>query len=1070
MPLVVASEYIGPLLLQAPIAAGEVPCIRLGTLMSSQFRPLAAQIDLPAMEHSILSMWADQSIFERSLKAREGQIPWTFYEGPPTANGMPGTHHIEARVFKDVFPRFHTMKGKFVTRKAGWDCHGLPVEIAVEKELGFSGKGDIEKFGIAPFNDKCRESVTRHVDAFTTMTERMGFWVDFDQAYWTMSPEYVESVWWSLKEIWKKGLLVQDHRVAPYCPRCGTGLSDHELAQGYETVTDPSVFIRFPITSGDLVDLKASLLVWTTTPWTLVSNTAIAVHPDVDYVAARVTHEEASEVLVVAQALTSSLVGEVEILKTFKGASLERVTYSRPLDFVEIPDAHFVVLATYVTTEDGTGLVHQAPAFGADDLQVCRSYGLPVINPIAPNGTFLPEVPMVGGLFFKDADKPLVKELKLRGVLYKHSQYEHSYPHCWRCHTALIYYAQPSWYIRTTSIKDALIRENEKTNWHPETIKTGRYGDWLNNNIDWALSRNRFWGTPLPIWRCENKHEICVDSLKELGQLAGADLLELDPHRPYVDDITFACAECASTMVRVPEVIDCWFDSGAMPFAQWGYPHKEGSKEKFEAAYPADFICEAIDQTRGWFYTLMTIGTLVFDESSYKNVLCLGHILDKDGRKMSKHLGNVLEPIALMDQHGADAVRWYMLAAGSPWSARRVGHDAISDVVRKTLLTYWNTISFHSLYAHASNFDLTQSPAVKDRSLMDHWILSELNILIEEVDKAYTDFDSQQAGRVLAAFIDDLSNWYVRRSRRRFWDGDAAALATLHECLETLTQLIAPMVPFISEHAWQELIRPARSAAAASVHLTDFPVADPQLINRTLSTQVAMTRRVVEQGRAARAESGIKIRQPLGRALISAAGWDKLPAEMKDQIADELNVINLADIADADGDLVYISIKANFKSLGAKYGADVQAVAKLIAAADATQLVKTLRSQQSATLETFEIDLGDLVITEVPKSGWMVASHDGESVALDLTLTPELIEAGVVREVIRFIQERRKSDGLDISDRITVTYNALPQILAAISAQASHICDEVLATSMTRNESIELGDNELGIALTLKKA
>ena len=466
----------------------------------------------------------------------------------------------------------------------------------------------------------------------------------------------------------------------------------------------------------------------------------------------------------------------------------------------------------------------------------------------------------------------------------------------------------------------------------------------------------------------------------------------------------------------------------------------------------------------------MTIGTLVFDQSSYKDVLCLGHILDKDGRKMSKHLGNVLEPIALMDQHGADAVRWYMLAAGSPWSARRVGHEAISDVVRKTLLTYWNTISFHSLYAHASNFDLAQTPAVKDRSLMDHWILSELNILIEEVDKAYSSFDSQQAGRVLAAFIDDLSNWYVRRSRRRFWDGDVAALATLHECLKTLTQLLAPMVPFISEHAWQELIRPADSHADISVHLTDFPIADAQLIDRTLSTQVAMTRRVVEQGRAARAESGIKIRQPLGRALISAPGWDKLPVEMKDQIADELNVLSLADIADADGDLVDISVKANFKSLGAKYGADVQAVAKLIAAADATNLVKTLRSEQSATVGTFAIDLGDLVVTEVPKSGWMVASHDGESVALDLTLTPELIEAGAVREVIRFIQERRKSDGFDISDRISVTYNALPQILAAITAHAAHICEEVLATSLVHDGSLEAGQNDLGIALTLTKA
>ncbi len=1033
-------------------------------------RPIPAAIDLPGMERSILDFWRTNSIFEASTQAREGAQPWTFYEGPPTANGMPGTHHIEARVFKDVFPRYQTMKGKYVTRKAGWDCHGLPVEIAVEKELGFSGKGDIEKYGIAAFNDKCRESVTRHVDAFTTMTNRMGFWVDFDQAYWTMAPEYVESVWWSLKEIWKKGLLVQDHRVAPYCPRCGTGLSDHELAQGYETVTDPSVYVRFPVTSGELADLGAALLVWTTTPWTLVSNTAVAVHPDVDYAVAEVVVEENREVLVVAEALLSSLTGEVKVLKVIKGKDLERVTYKRPLDLIEIPDSHFIVLATYVTTEDGTGLVHQSPAFGADDLAVCRGYGLPVVNPIAPDGKFLPEVPLVGGLFFKEADKTLVKELKSRGVLYKHQPFEHPYPHCWRCHTALIYYAQPSWYIRTTSIKDELIRENNKTNWHPETIKTGRYGDWLNNNIDWALSRNRFWGTPLPIWCCEDKHEICVDSLAELGALAGQELSNLDPHRPFVDDITFPCAQCSKVMNRVPEVIDCWYDSGAMPFAQWGYPHKPGSVEKFKAAYPADFICEAIDQTRGWFYTLMTIGTLVFDQSSYKSVLCLGHILDKDGRKMSKHLGNVLEPISLMDQHGADAVRWYMLAAGSPWSARRVGHDAISDVVRKTLLTYWNTISFHTLYAEASGFELSQSPALKDRSMMDKWIISELNALIQEVDKSYSEFDSQNAGKALARFIDDLSNWYVRRSRRRFWDGDTAALATLHECLISLTQLLSPMVPFITEHVWQELVKVADPSAAASVHLTDFPIADPSRINLELNAQVAMTRRVVELGRSARAESAIKIRQPLQRALISANGWSTLPTDMKEQIADELNVIDLADIADADGDLVDISVKANFKSLGAKFGKEVQDIAKAIASTDPTDLVKGLRKSGSAKVGTWEIDLADLVVTEVPKSGWMVASHDGESVALDLALTPELIEAGNVREVIRFIQERRKSDGFEISDRINVRWNAEQSVLTAITSAKSHISDEVLALEFERDETIATSDNELGIEVVLKKA
>ncbi len=1034
------------------------------------FRPISAQIDLPAMEHSILDFWRTNAIFEKSISGRDGAPTWAFYEGPPTANGMPGTHHIEARAFKDVFPRFHTMKGKQVVRKAGWDCHGLPVEIAVEKELGFSGKGDIEKFGISQFNDKCRESVTRHVDAFAAMTNRMGFWVDFDQAYWTMAPAYVESVWWSLSEIHKKGLLVQDHRVAPYCPRCGTGLSDHELAQGYETVTDPSVYVRFPITSGALQELGAALLVWTTTPWTLVSNTAIAVNPTVTYVVAKVTHEEKSEVLIVAEPLLEKLQGEVQILSKILGKDLERTTYSRPFDFVEIPDAHYVVLADYVTTEDGTGLVHQSPAFGADDLQVCRAYGLPVVNPVAPDGHFLADVTLVGGMFFKDADKPLVKELKTRGLLYRHQPYEHSYPHCWRCHTALIYYAQPSWYIRTTSIKDELLRENAATNWYPETIKTGRYGDWLNNNIDWALSRNRYWGTPLPIWRCENKHEVCIESLADLGSRAGQELSTLDPHRPFVDDITFACSECSQTMVRVPEVIDCWYDSGAMPFAQWGYPHQEGSKEKFEAAYPADFICEAIDQTRGWFYTLMTIGTLVFDKSSYENVLCLGHILDKDGRKMSKHLGNVIEPMALMDQHGADAVRWYMLAAGSPWSARRVGHDAISDVVRKTLLTYWNTISFHSLYAQASNFEISQSPARNTRPVMDRWIISELSLLTNEVDRCLSDFDSQGAGKALAQFIDDISNWYVRRSRRRFWDGDVAALATLHECLTTLTQLLAPMVPFISEHVWQELVRPVDSTAATSVHLTDFPLANASDIDTQLSAQVALTRRIVELGRAARAESGIKIRQPLQRALIAASGWAALPSDMREQIADELNVADLADIADADGDLVDISIKANFRTLGAKFGGEVQNIAKAIAATDATALVKSLRAKGSADVGTWSIELDDLVITEVPRTGWMVASHEGESVALDLALTPELIAAGSVREVIRFIQEARKTNGFDISDRIRVTWNAPDGVASAVVAALDHISAEVLATEFKRDDALPVVEGELGFNATLVKS
>jgi len=1047
-----------------------------------QYPQLSPHIDLPAVERGILDFWDSHAIFEKSLSSRESGEPWTFFEGPPTANGMPGTHHIEARVFKDVFPRFHTMKGRFVRRKAGWDCHGLPVEIAVEKELGFSGKGDIEKYGIAAFNQKCRESVQRHVGAFTDMTKRMGFWVDFDQAYWTMSPEYVESIWWSLKEIWNKGLLGEDHRVAPYCPRCGTGLSDHELAQGYETVTDPSVYVRFPATSGELADLGAKFLVWTTTPWTLVSNTAVAVNPKVEYLV--LEREEDGERLVVAKEL-ASVVGEHRVLKSFLGSTLERVTYSRPFDLVEIPDAHYIVLGDYVTVEDGTGLVHQSPAFGADDLAVCRRYGLPVVNPVRGDGTFESAIPLIGGQFFKEADKALVKDLKNRELLFKHLPYEHSYPHCWRCHTPLIYYAQPSWYIRTTKIKEALLRENAATDWHPETIKDGRYGDWLNNNIDWALSRNRFWGTPLPIWRCESgekSHDICVGSLKELSQLAGSDLSNTDPHRPYVDEIQFPCPHCSSTsgsaMRRVPEVIDVWYDSGAMPFAQWGYPHREGSKEIFDSAYPADFICEAIDQTRGWFYTLMAIGTLVFDQSSYRSVLCLGHILDKDGRKMSKHLGNVLEPMSLMDQHGADAVRWFMLAAGSPWSARRVGHDLISEVVRKTLLTYWNTVSFQTLYAKAAGFTPSQNGKSPDSAhLLDRWIVSELHLLIKRVDEALSHFDSQESGRVIAEFIDQLSNWYVRRSRRRFWDGDRDALETLHYCLENLTLLMAPMVPFITEHVWQNLITTVKDDAAESVHLATFPLSDPSLIDNDLSRQVALTRRLVELGRAARAESAVKIRQPLSRALISASGWQSLPAELRDQISDELNVLTLDDLS-VSGDLVDVSIKANFRSLGAKFGASVQAIAKAIHAEEAAQLVTVLRSKGSTSIEyndvtgtvqKAEITTEDVLVTETPREGWTYASAHGESLALDLALTPELIAQGIAREAIRLIQDERKALGFDISDRITLVWNASEEHLAAITAHSHHIGEEVLATEIKRDATLALADNEIGLALRLER-
>ncbi|MFG1892343.1 isoleucine--tRNA ligase [Micromonospora sp. NPDC049051] len=1016
------------------------------------YRSVPTQVDLPELDREILHFWHANSIFARSLEQSSGRPEWVFYEGPPTANGMPGAHHIEARVFKDLFPRYKTMKGFHVARKAGWDCHGLPVELAVEKELGFTGKQDIERYGIAEFNARCRESVTRHTDAFAQLTERMGYWVDLDAAYRTMDPEYIESVWWSLKQIFDKGLLVEDFRVAPWCPRDETGLSDHELAQGYETVVDPSVFVRFPLVSGPLAG-RASLLAWTTTPWTLVSNVAVAVHPDVTYVVAT----DGDEQLVVAEPLLAQVLGDGWDLtgESFKGAELERWRYQPPFDLVDVPDAHIVVLASYVTTDSGSGLVHQAPAFGADDLASCRAYGLPMVNPVRPDGRFEADLPLVGGLFFKEADGPLVDDLTARGLLFRNVPYEHSYPHCWRCHTALIYYAQPSWYVRTTEVRDALLRENDRTTWHPATVKYGRYGDWLNNNVDWALSRRRYWGTPLPIWRCEEGHLTCVGSLAELSELTGSDVTGLDPHRPFIDEVTFAC-HCGTTARRVPEVIDAWYDSGSMPFAQYGYPYK--NVELFESRYPAQFICEAIDQTRGWFYTLMAVGTLVFDRSSYENVVCLGHILAEDGRKMSKHLGNILEPVPLMEQHGADAVRWFMAAVGSPWSARRVGHTALQEVVRKVLLTYWNTVAFQALYGRTAGWSPSDAdPAPADRPVLDRWLLSEVNLLVRAVDDALAAFDTHQAGRLLAAFVDDLSNWYVRRSRRRFWRGDPAALATLHEVLGTVTLLLAPLTPFITERVWQDMIVPVTPDAPPSVHLASYPVADESLIDPALSRQMALARRLVELGRAARADSGMKVRQPLSRALASAQGFEELPADLLAEIAAELNIGSVDAVGDAGRSLVDTTAKANFRALGKRFGKAVQQVAKAIAAADAAALRDSLRESGTATVlvgdEPVTLAPDEVVVVETPREGWAVASDAGATVALDLHLTPELRRAGVARDAIRQIQEARKASGLEVTDRIALRYTTTREETAlALAEHRDLVADEVLASDCAEGE------------------
>ncbi len=1029
------------------------------------YEALPPHVDLPQLDHTVIERWRGSKVFQRSIDATAHGPAWTFYEGPPTANGMPGTHHVEARVFKDVFPRYRTMKGYHVPRIAGWDCHGLPVELAVEKELGFTGKPDIEAYGIAQFNAKCRENVQRHVDAFEQMSERMGYWADYQHAYWTMAPDYVESVWWALKTIFDKGLLVEDYRVTPYCPRCGTGLSDHEVAQGYEDVTDPSVYVRLPLTSGPWAG-RADLLVWTTTPWTLVSNTAVAVHPAVTYVLARVADAE----YVVAQPLVHKVFGDdVEVGEQITGRDMEHWSYQRPFEFVELTDANFVALAEYVTTEDGTGLVHQAPAFGADDLAVAKAYDLPVVKPITDDGHFAADIDLVGGMFFKDADETLVTDLRARGLLFRHVPYTHSYPHCWRCHTPLMYYALPSWYVRTTAIKDELLAENEATNWYPATIKHGRYGDWLTNNIDWALSRDRYWGTPLPVWRndADPSRMVCIGSLAELRRRSGVALD--DPHRPFVDDVTFTVDGEEGTYRRVPQVIDAWFDSGSMPFAQFGAPYRNA--DEAQAAYPADFICEAIDQTRGWFYSLMAVGTLVHDRSSYRNVVCLGHILAEDGRKMSKHLGNILEPIPLMDRHGADAVRWFMLCSGSPWSSRRVGHKVLEEIASKVIRTYWSIASFQSLYARANSW--TPTAAAGERTVLDRWALSEVHRVAGEVDDALENFDTARAGKALAGCIDDLSNWYVRRSRRRFWDGDAGALSTLHECLDVLTRLLAPFVPFVTERVWAALF--AATGSVDSVHLAAWPQADAALVDQALSEQVALVRRLVELGRSARADAKVKTRQPLSQALISAPGWTSLPAQLRDQVRDELNVVELATLASA-GEVIEVHVKPNFRALGKRFGKDTKRWANTISLADPDVFSRSFAAGEPAVVDGELFSPDDVFVSDAPVSGWAVARSGNDTVALDLELTHSLRLAGLAREIVRLVQEARKTAGLEVTDRIELWWRVggSPEPAEAIRTHVDQLAAEVLATRIEEatpdEQMFTSADEELGLRVWLRRA
>ena len=1028
--------------------------------------PVDPGASLPEMEQGVLERWRERDVFAESLRRREGAEPWVFYEGPPTANGRPGSHHVLARVFKDIYPRFKTMRGHYVERKGGWDCHGLPVEITVEQELGISSKEEIEEYGIAEFNAKCRQSVFTFLEEWDRLTERIGFWIDLDDAYRTLDDGYVESVWWALRQIWDKGLLYEGHKVVPYCPRCGTSLSSHEVAQGYKDVTDPSVYVRFGVPAGQgPVQPGDELIVWTTTPWTLVSNAAVAVDPELEYVRAKVPGEEAP--LVVAAALAGRVLGEeAEVLERFPGSELVGLAYEAPFDFIPGSEwgekGHTVLPADFVTAQDGSGLVHTAVAFGEDDFRLGQEAGLEMVNPVRLDGTYDERIGPFAGRFVKDADPDLVEDLRSRGKLLRAGDYEHSYPHCWRCSTPLLYYAKPSWYIATSKIGDQLLAENEKIDWHPEHIRDGRFGDWLRGNVDWALSRERYWGTPLPVWRCAGGHLHCVGSFAELEELSGQPLP--DPHRPFVDEVAFPCAECGEEMHRVPEVVDVWFDSGAMPFAQYHAPFE--NEEKFEQRFPADFICEAIDQTRGWFYSLLAVATLLYGKSSYESVVCLGHIRDEDDRKMSKSLGNVVEPWEVLDRFGADAFRWYFFTSKQPWDGYRFSMEAVGEGVRLFLRQLWNTYSFLALYENAAAGQ-DERPAGEETEL-DRWIRSRLAATVAEVTERLEAFDATTAGRAIQAFVDDLSNWYVRRSRRRFWEGDPVAFETLRECLVTTAKLLAPFTPFIADEIYENL-----DGSEPSVHLCDWP--EPG-VERDLPLEVSMAtaRETVRLGLAARGQAKVKLRQPLREAVVVAAGSEREAIERHAAVVEEeLNVERLRFVEDAD-ELGSWEVKANYRSLGPRFGKSMPQVASAVAALDADHVASTLREGGTVgvVIDGDEHPLGadDLILAMAPLEGYQLEREGSHAVALDLQLDDELVRRGLAREVIHAVQNARKEAGLAVEDRISLTLGGDAELLDAVREHEELVAGEALATSVqlaadAAGEATQVDGRELVIAV-----
>ena len=1038
------------------------------------YKKVDTSLNFVEREKEIIAFWKENDIFEKSVKKNEGGEEFSFFDGPPTANGKPHIGHILTRVMKDIIPRYQTMKGKHVLRKAGWDTHGLPVELEVEKSLGMDGKQDIEKYGIEPFIKKCKESVWKYTDEWRKMSDRVGYWVDMDNPYVTYHDDYIESVWWALKEIHKKGLLYKGHKIVPYCPRCGTALSSHEVAQGYKDVKETSVVARFRVKGRE----NTYILAWTTTPWTLPSNVALCMNPDETYVEI----EADGARYIMAEALVPNFFETYTLIEKRTGKEYEGTEYE-PLfsysagSFRE--KAFYVVCDTYVTLTDGTGVVHIAPAFGEDDYKVGRRYNLPVVQLVNERGCFDERCPELNGLFAKKADKVILDMLEEKGLLFKKLPFEHSYPFCWRCDTPLLYYARSSWFIEVTKVKEHLIAANRSVNWMPETIKEGRMGNFLENVIDWGLSRDRYWGTPLPVWVCPDCGAIeVIGSKAELKEKCGVKG-DIELHRPYLDELTCACPKCGGKMKRTPEVIDCWFDSGSMPFAQYHYPFE--NKDLFEETFPADFISEAVDQTRGWFYTLLAISTILFDRAPFKNCIVLGHVNDKDGVKMSKHKGNVVDPWSVLDKQGADAVRWYFYTNSAPWIPSRFGAEAVSEVQRKFQGTLWNTYAFFTLYAEIDKYDPSKYDLKKCRlSLMDKWVLSKLNTLVRNVDQMLAAYNITDSARAIQDFSDVLSNWYVRRGRDRYWGSEmtedkAAAYTTLYTVLVTLAKVAAPYTPFMAEMMYQNLVPAFFPSAPQSVHLCDFPAADESFIDPALEKGMADVLDVVALGRAARNSGSVKNRQPLSEMLVASNRPLSIEGELMAVALDELNVKKMTFVTDG-ASLVRYELKPQLRTLGPKYGKKLKAITAFLANCDGAEVVSAVRTNgsYSVELEGGQVVLleEDLQIFTQSAAGYATAVGGGITVALNTQLSEELLDEGTERELVSKIQTMRKEAGFEVTDRIAVYFTAAGR--AEKMLKKGGIAADVLAVSIAEGSaegfSRTLDVNGDSVTLTLVKA